>query len=250
MSSTLPGWYVVLVIAAFGFTIGLAKGGFNGLGAVLTPLLTLVVPNVAVAVGLMLPMLMVGDAFALWFYWRDWEAGLVRRLLPGAVVGALLGTALLVYLPANLMRWMLALFTLSLVVYKLAGDALPALRYQPRGWHGPAVGGFTGLASALFSSGGPVFNSYLLLQALTPRTFIGTTALFFALLNLIKVPGYLVTGIINPPLLLSVWWGVVFIPAGLWAGRQIVSRLSPAAFEWIIIGLLVASSALLIWQSR
>lgn len=250
MSTDFHTWHVILVIVLLGFTIGFAKGGFNALGAIFAPLLTLVIPNVAAALGVLLPMVIVADAIALWFYWRDWDMRLVLRLLPGAIVGALAGTALLVYVPAAMMRWILALFTLSLVAYKVAGDAIPSLRYQPHAWHGPAVGGFTGLASALFSSGGPVFNSYLLLQALQPRIFIGTTALFFALLNLSTVPGYLFSGFINLPLLASFWWVFLFIPVGIWAARQVIIRIKPAAFEGVIMVLLVFSSGLLLWQSR
>jgi uncharacterized protein len=249
MSSDFHTWYVILVIVLLGFTIGFAKGGFNAIGAILAPLLTLVIPNVAVALGVLLPMVVVGDAMAIWIYWREWDLRLVLHLLPGAIVGALVGTALLVYVPAPAMRWVLAVFTLSLVAYKLVSDAIQALRYQPRTWHGPAVGGFTGLASAMFNSGGPVFNSYLLLQALEPRIFIGTTALFFALLNLIKVPGYLLSGVINLPLLGSYWWVFVFIPVGIWVARQLIVRIKPAAFEWVIMALLVFSAGLLIWQS-
>jgi uncharacterized protein len=250
MSPDVHTWYVILVIVLLGFTIGFAKGGFNALGAIFAPLLTLVIPNVAVALGVLLPMVMVGDAIAIWFYWRDWDMRLVLQLLPGAIVGALVGTALLVYVPANAMRWILALFTLSLVAYKVAGDTIQSLRYKPRAWHGPAVGGFTGLASALFSSGGPVFNSYLLLQACEPRVFIGTTALFFALLNLIKVPGYLISGFINLPLMVSFWWVFLFIPLGIWVARQVIVRIKPAAFEWVIMVLLVFSSGMLMWQNR
>ena len=64
------------------------------------------------------------------------------------------------------------------------------------------------------------------------------------------MPGYLYTGVISLPLLLSYWWVFPFIPVGIWAARQLISRISPAAFEWVIIGLLVFSCALLIWQTR
>src|SRR5512137_2172941 len=111
-------WFVILVVALLGFTIGFSKGGFTALGAVLTPLLSLVLPNVALAVGIMLPMLMVGDVFVVYSYWGEWDGRLVRHMLPGAVVGVIFGTLLLAYLPANAMRWALATFTPLMVVYK------------------------------------------------------------------------------------------------------------------------------------
>src|SRR5215208_7023872 len=86
--------YVAIVIAVLGFMIGLAKGGFGGLGAVLTPILALVLP-VTLAVGVLLPMLMVGDVFAVYLYWKEWDLDLVKRMLPAGIVGALAGTFLL-----------------------------------------------------------------------------------------------------------------------------------------------------------
>lgn len=99
----------------------------------------------------------------------------------------------------------------------------------------------------MFNSGGPPFNSYLLLQKLEARRFIATTAIYFALLNLIKVPGFLYTGVLNVTLLFSLWWVFLFIPVGIWVARMTLTRLSPAAFEWIIIVMLVFSS---LWLLR
>lgn len=68
----MPGFdhdpiFLPVVIALLGFFIGLTKGGSNTLGALLTPVLSLVLP-VSTAVGVLLPMLVVGDAFAIYMY--------------------------------------------------------------------------------------------------------------------------------------------------------------------------------------
>jgi uncharacterized protein len=240
---------VAVIIALLGFLIGVTKGGFNTLGALLTPVLSLVLP-VSTAVGVLLPMLIVGDAFAIYMYWREWDATLVRRMLPAGVIGALIGTYMLAALSPNALRVALAIFVLLLVVYKLVSDRITGLAYQPRRWHAPTAGGLAGIASGMFNNGGPPFNSYLLLQKMPPRLFIATTALFFAILNLIKVPGFLYTGVLNVPVLLSLWWVFPFIPLGVWAARWLVTRVNQLTFEWIVIALLIASSAVLLLQSR
>jgi uncharacterized protein len=239
---------VAVIIAVLGFMIGFTKGGFNALGALLTPILSLILP-VSLAVGVILPMLIVGDAFAVYSYWRQWDGALIARMLPTAILGALAGTYLLAQLSANALRLSLAVFVLILVIYKFVSDRLPALHYQPRPWHAPAAGALAGLASGLFNNGGAPFNAYLLLRKVSPRTFIGTSALFFALVNLIKVAGFIYIGVLNLPLLLSLWWVVLFIPLGIWCGRVLVGRLNQKTFEWIIAVLLVLTSALLFWQS-
>jgi len=171
-------------------------------------------------------------------------------MLPTGVVGALAGTFLLAELSPNALRVVLAIFVLLIVAYKFISDRISQWRYQPQAWHAPAAGALAGLASGMFNNGGPAFNSYLLLQKYQPRPFIATTALFFALLNLLKVPGFLYTGVLNVPLLLSLWWVFLFIPLGIVAARWLVTRLNQQAFEWIVIGLLILASALLLWQSR
>jgi hypothetical protein len=155
--------YVTVVIAILGFMIGFAKGGFGGLGALLTPILALVLP-VASAVGVLLPMLMVGDVFAVSMYWKEWDLDLVKRMLPAGVVGAIAGTALLSRLSPDGLRIILGIFVLVLVDYKFLSDRIQAIRYEPRPWHAPAAGLLSGVASGMFNYGGPAFSSYLLLQ--------------------------------------------------------------------------------------
>ena len=177
---------------------------------------------------------------------RSWS----ERMLPLGIVGALIGTYLLSALSPDALRIVLAIFVLLLVIYKLASDRIASLAYRPRRWHAPAMGALAGVASGMFNNGGPPFNSYLLLQKLPPRMFIATTALFFALLNLIKVPGFLYTGVLNVPLLLSLWWVFPFIPLGIWTARWLVTHVNQQTFEWIVIALLIASSIILFLQSR
>ena len=241
--------YVAVVIALLGFMIGFAKGGFGGLGALLTPILALVLP-VASAVGVLLPLLMVGDVFAVYMYWKEWDLDLVRRMLPAGIAGALAGTFLLSSVSPDGLRIILGIFVLVSVAYKFVSDRIQAIRYESRPWHAPAAGLLSGVASGMFNSGGPPFNSYLLLQKLKARPFIATTAIYFALLNLIKVPGFLYTGVLNVPVLFSLWWVFPFIPVGIWVARMTLTRLSPIAFEWIIILMLIFSSLWLLWQSR
>jgi uncharacterized protein len=242
-------FYVAIVIAFLGLMIGFAKGGFGGLGALLTPILALVLP-VASAVGVLLPMLMVGDLFAVSMYWKEWDLDLVKRMLPAGIVGALVGTFLLSSISTNGLRIILGIFVLVVVAYRFLGDRIEGMRYEPRPWHAPAAGLLSGIASGMFNSGGPAFTSYLLLQKIKARPFIATSAIYFALLNLIKVPGFLYTGVLDLPLLFSLWWVSPFIPLGIWIARRTLTRVSPAAFEWIIVVLLIFSSLWLFWQSR
>jgi uncharacterized membrane protein YfcA len=168
-------------------------------------------------------------------------------MLPAGIVGALAGTFLLSWLPPGGLRIVLGIFVLLLVAYRFVSDRIQAMRYEPKPWHAPAAGALAGIASGMFNNGGPAFSSYLLLQKLTARPFIATSAIYFALLNLIKVPGFLYTGVLDVPLLFSLWWVFLFIPLGIWVARITLTRLSPSTFEGVIVVLLIFSS---LWLLR
>lgn len=221
--------------------IGLSKGGLAGaLGGLVVPLLSTAMP-VSQAVGLTLPLLMIGDVFALRAFWRQWDGRLLRLLLPAAGAGILAGVALLTRLPDVTLRRILGLFTLVAVAYKLGSDRLHILRYTPRHWHGALAGGLSGFASALANAGGPPITIYLLLQRLTPLAFLGTNALFFAIVNAIKLPFFLGASVIDADQLLGTVWALPLIPAGVWLSKQLMTRINRRAFEGLMLALLTYS---------
>jgi hypothetical protein len=124
-------FYVMVAIIAF--MIGLAKGGLGGtLGALATPLLALVMPTEQV-IGLILPILMFADIFAVAFHWRRWNNKLVLLLLPGAVVGVTIGTFFITNAPTETLRTALGVIVLVFAVYKIFESRLQnSLTYHPR----------------------------------------------------------------------------------------------------------------------
>ena len=215
-----------------------------------TPLLTLVMPA-AEAVSIVLPMLLIADVFALWAYWKMWDMHYVRLLLPLTIIGIVAGTYFLATLDDNTLRRLLGLFTLGFVVYRVASDRLRGLEYHPQNWHGYLAGAASGFGSALANTGGPPFTAYMMLQDVSPRTFVGTTTLYFAIVNLIKLPGLVVADLLDFSDLLQVAWALPLIPAGVWLGRWMVNRMNKTAFErFMLIVLAFAGVLLLVLPSR
>ena len=229
----------IAVVAAAALIVGLAKGGLGGVvGALLVPVLSTIMP-ISQAIGVALPLLLVGDVFALRAYWRTWDLKYIRLMLPGAVVGIAMGILLLTALSDDTLRRVLGIFTLVVAAYKFASDSLSALAYSPRPWHGVLAGWLAGGASALANAGGPPVTAYLLLQKMPPLAFVGTQTLFFATINTLKLPGFLSAQVIDLPRLLSVLWALPIIPLGVWLGKQIITRLNQRTFERLMLVLLV-----------
>ncbi len=237
------------MLALVAFLIGLSKGGLGGtLGALATPLMALVMPADK-ALGLLLPLLMVGDIFAVAFYWRQWNGRLALWLIPGAFVGVVLGTVVIIDAPTALLETILGIVILVFVVYKLYEERiLGAINYQPKNWHSLVAGSVAGLASTLAHNGGPPISIYLLAQDLAPVLFVATSAIFFFVLNWIKLPFYLYAGVFDVGLLRSDLWVLPLVIAGVFLGRWMALRISRIAFERVIIVLLLITAALLIFK--
>ena len=84
---TDPNFYLAAIPAVI--LVGLSKGGFGGpMALVGVPIMALVISPVQAA-AILLPILIVSDAIALWG-WRgqaSWET--LKRLMPGGVIGVL-----------------------------------------------------------------------------------------------------------------------------------------------------------------
>jgi len=236
-----------LMTALVGLLIGLSKGGLGGLmGSLATPLMALVMPPEEV-VGLLLPMLMFADVFAVTSYWKRWKARLVLLMLPGGVAGVTIGTFFITNAPTEVLRTALAVIVLVFTLYKVFEAALlRRLTYQSRDWHGVFSGTVAGFSSALAHAGGPPVAIYLLMQKLAPLEFNATTVLFFTILNWIKVPYYAYAGLFNLERLLQVLWLLPVIPLGVYLGRWAASRINKIWFERIIMAALFATAIMLL----
>jgi len=151
------------------FLIGLSKGGLGGAaGAAATPLMALVLP-VEQVLGLMLPLLMMADVFAVASHWGRWDKRLLLLLAPASLIGITAGTALLTAISPEALRKGLAVIVILFVLYRLFEKRIQSLlTYHSRPWHGLLTGSVAGFTSTLAHTGGPPVSIYLLMQDVPP----------------------------------------------------------------------------------
>ena len=227
--------------------IGLSKGGLGGtLAALATPLMTVVMPAHKV-IGLLLPILIIADTFALAAHWMRWDKKLVVLLLPGAIVGVAIGTFFLTSISPEALRRVIGIIILLFVFYKIFETRIQnSVQYNARNWHGVVAGGVAAVSSTLAHTGPPPVAIYLLMQKISPQTFVATMVLFFAVLNWIKVPSYFYAGLFDFNLLGQVLWLLPLLPVSVWLGKNFFVGLNQAAFDRVIIGLLGISAVFLL----
>jgi len=242
---TDPLFYAAAVPAVV--LMGLAKGGFSGLGLLSLPLMALVVSPVQSA-AIMLPILIVQDVVTVWAYRHTWDRRNLMILVPSAILGILSGYLLAARVSDAAVTLAVGTISLAFAVRRLILERrktppAPAKADVPRGLFWGCVTGFT---SMIAHAGGPPFQIYVMPQRLPRDVFVGTGAVFFALSNWIKVPPYMALGQFTGENLVT---AAVLFPvaiASTWMGVLLVRRVSGDRFYTLVYGLLILVGAKLI----
>jgi len=217
---TLDLYFFMLAIPAVIFA-GISKGGF-GSGAAFTaaPLMALII-DPALAVGLMLPLLILIDVATLRPYWRQWSWPDARLLMIGAVPGVFLGALFWRASNPDVLRLFLGLVCLAFVTFQLA-RARNIIRIRPRPfkpWVGGLTGAIGGFTSFVSHAGGPPVAIYLLAKGMSKTTYQATTVISFFVINILKAGPYAALGLFSaetlkvciylaPAALFGAWIGV------------------------------------------
>jgi len=249
---TDPLFYLLAIPAVT--LLGLSKGGFAGLGMISTPLLALVMPPLEGA-AILLPILICQDAISVWTYHRAWSAWNLKVLLPGAVIGVGAGWVLASHLSNAAIELIVGSIALVFVVYMWLGVWLraylgrpPAKAQRPHPAMGVFWGAMSGFTSTLVQVGSPPFQIHMLPQRLDKFTLVGTTVIFFTILNWMKVVPYFALGqfstrnLVTSAVLLPLAVATNFL--GIW-----LVRITPTErFYRLAYFLMLLIAVALLWQ--
>jgi uncharacterized membrane protein YfcA len=219
-----PFFYVVAIPAVL--IAGISKSGFGGgIGVVAVPLMALAVsPQAAAAI--MLPILCLMDFANVWAYRKRWDRRNMKILLPAALLGILVGTFSFGYLNEATVKLIIAmiaiLFTLD---HWLRGRSKTGRPGSATIGKGTVLGALAGFTSFVAHAGGPPLAVYLLPQRMDKSVFVGTTVMFFIVVNYVKLIPYAMLGqfeatnlatsvVLVPVALLGTW-------LGLWAHDKV-----------------------------
>jgi len=194
-----PGLAGLIQAGLAALLVGFSKTGMPGLGILIVPLMASAFPA-RESVGVLLPVLMCGDVFAVARYRRYPEWRLLRRLLPWVVGGIVLGAAALKVLTSGLLEYFIGAMVLGLIALQAArswrGEWLE--EHLPRKWwFSASMGALAGFSTGVANLAGPVTGVYFISMGLRKHAFIGSAAVFFMAVNWIKVPFYAKLGLLT-----------------------------------------------------
>lgn len=237
---------VFLVSAFFAVVLlGLAKGGFSGIGMAATPLLALTMPPLQ-ALAVMLPILMMQDMISVWWYRREWDAWNVKVMLPGAVAGTLLAWWLASVVSDNVVRVLIGAIGVLFVLNVWFGRMPPPKK--PSAAMGVICGAGAAFTSTIASAGMPPFSIHVLPQRLDKMTFVGTVTMFFAAVNMMRVVPYVGLGTLTRESLAVSAALAPFAIATNFLGFWLVERIPTGPFYRITYALMFFISSALLAQ--
>ena len=240
--------------AAAALLVGISKTGVPGVGILVVPLLASTFGG-RPSIGIMLPMLIMGDIFAATWYRRHVQWDKLIGLLPWVVVGLAIGTVTLQWtarLPDSkdvIGQMMGALVLVMIAVYflqKFLGENL-----TPKSKIGTAGTGVSaGFSTMVSNAAGPIMQIYLAAHKLPKEQFMGTIAWYFFTINLSKLPVYIILSMVNPsnPIVTksSGLFNLMMFPVivvGVYIGKWILPRMSQKQFD-VAVFVLAAAGAI------
>ncbi|HOJ31041.1 MAG TPA: sulfite exporter TauE/SafE family protein [bacterium] len=235
------GWCLLSLAGIF---IGVSKTGIPGLGMLSVAMAALVIPA-RLSTGVILPMLILGDVFAVAYYRRHARWRYLIKLIPYAAAGIILGYLALGKMTDQQLRPMIG-FIVLLLLWLNEADILNRFNIPERWWFAAAIGLSAGFTTMIANAAGSIMIIYLLAMRLPKQEFIGTAAWYFFLLNWFKVPFSASLGLINPDSLLLNLKVSPAIIVGAISGIYLVKIIPQKMFENIIKILTVIAAAKLI----
>jgi uncharacterized membrane protein YfcA len=190
----------------------------------------------------LLPLLIIIDAFSVFHYRTRFHRPSFWRLLPGALLGVALGAFFFGHFQGNqrILKIGIGVLALAFVVFQLTRSLIEgALRRRAPGTaEGLLWGAVSGFTSTLAHAGGPPVAIYLLPQRLPRDLFVGTTVIYFAVINLVKLIPYHSLGLLRTGNLLTILLLAPLTWAGVRLGIHLNRRFNDTWFNRVIYALL------------
>lgn len=214
--------------------VGLAKTGLSGLGMLIVPILASVL-GAKPSTGFLLPMLIMGDVFAVFYYHRHAEIKYLLKLAPSTVIGVLVAILVGDRINDAQFQQLLAAVILGGIVIMVWRNGKTS--QIPNNFFFASMAGFLGgFTTMIGNAAGPVMSIYFLSMSLPKNSFIGTAAWFFLLVNLFKVPFHIMVW--ETISWQSIQFNLLLFPVilvGVFLGLWIVKRIPEKPYRIFIM---------------
>ncbi|MEV1085491.1 sulfite exporter TauE/SafE family protein [Streptomyces sp. NPDC050211] len=237
----ITGWEFA-ALAAAALLVGFSKTAVSGANTVSLAIFAAVLPARA-STGVLLPVLIAGDVLAVLTYRRHAHWPTLWRLFPAVAAGVVGGTLFLMWADDGIVRTSIGAILLMMAAVTVwrrrkadaeaeQPDSVVTRSGRIKARSYGVLGGFTTMVA---NAGGPVMSMYLLSAGFRKLGFLGTSAFFFLIVNVSKVPFSVGLGLIDGHSLLLDAALVAFVVPGAFIGKWAVDRINQRLFEQLVI---------------
>ena len=239
----------LLLFYTVAFLIGMSKTGIHGTGMLAVPLLAIIFGGMNSS-GVLLPILCIADVFGVWYYHRHASWIYLRRLFPSAALGIILGSIAGSYINDSAFKLIMAIVILGSVGVMLWLERNHRKDIPDSRLFGTIVGVAGGFTSMIGNLAGSIMAVYFISMRLPKNVFIGTTAWFFLVINLFKVPFHIFHWkTISTDTLIMDLTTIPLVAAGAYIGILIVKKMTDTSYRWFIIGMTIVAAIVMIIQN-
>lgn len=167
--------------------IGLSKAGIKGIAVVNVTLMALAF-EAKESTGIVVPLLIFGDIFAVIYYNRHARWSYIFRFLPWIVFGVIIGVFVGNDLNESTFKIGMAIIILLSVVMMYWWDKRKSKAVPTHWLFAGTVGTMAGITTMIGNLGGAFTNIYFLAMRVPKNEFIGTAAWLFLIVNILKLP--------------------------------------------------------------
>ncbi|MEX0339967.1 MAG: sulfite exporter TauE/SafE family protein, partial [Arenibacterium sp.] len=230
---------------------GISKGGFGSGAAFASASILALFLEPGLALGIMLPLLMLIDVASLRPYWGRWSWPDARVLILGGIPGVALGAGLYRVAEPDVFRFLIGGISVAFVVWQIAQRAglVRTMRNKMSTTAGAIAGIVVGFTSFVSHAGGPPAAIYLLSQRLNRTEYQATTVLVFWAVNIAKFIPYTFFGMFTLETGLANLLLAPFALVGTWLGVRAHRMVPERLFFAITYVLLTVTGCKLIWDS-
>lgn len=239
---TLTAWALAFTAA---IVIGLSKAGIKGIAVVNVTLMALAF-QAKESTGIVVPLLVFGDIFAVIYYNRHTQWSYIIQFLPWMLLGLLTGVFIGNDLDENTFKIGMAIIILISVGMMYWWDRRKSKKVPTHWLFAGTVGTIAGITTMIGNLGGAFSNIYFLAMRIPKNEFIGTAAWLFLIINIIKLPLHIfVWGTITTETLLLDLKLIPGILIGIVIGIRLVKLIKEDFYRKMIL-VLTALGALMI----
>jgi hypothetical protein len=245
-SLTVSGFLIAFSAA---FLLGTGKAGVKGLGVLIVLLMAIVFGGKA-STGVLIPLMIVADVFAVIYYHRHTQWIYLKKVMPTMFLGVLIGVWVGKDISEVVFKQIMAVLILITLGIMILMENKKSKDIPNNKFFSSGMGLLSGITSMIGNLAGSFTDIYFLAMRLPKNEFIGTAAWLFFIINVFKLPFHIFVW--KTVTVETIGLNLILIPGiilGFYAGVKIVKKINNNLYRKFIFAATAFGAILILFNT-